>query len=31
VQEYDDWPLHSGHSVNSPYVKALKAVGRYPR
>ena len=31
VQEYDDWPLHSGHSVNSPYVKALKAAGRYPR
>lgn len=31
VSEYDDWPLHVGHSPNSPYVKALKAAGRYPR
>ena len=31
VQAYDNWPLHAGHSVNSPYVKALKAAGRYPR
>ncbi|MCC6581364.1 MAG: transposase [Phycisphaeraceae bacterium] len=30
VTEYDGWPLHVGHSVNSPYVKALKACGRYP-
>ena len=28
VKEYDDWPLHPGHSPNSPYVKALKAAGR---
>jgi REP element-mobilizing transposase RayT len=31
VVAYDNWPLHPGHSVNSPYVKALKAAGRYPR
>ncbi len=30
VKAYDNWPLHVGHSPNSPYVKALKAVGRYP-
>jgi REP element-mobilizing transposase RayT len=31
VQPYDGWPLHSGHSQNSPYVKALRAAaGRYP-
>src|SRR5205085_1386034 len=30
VTQYDGWPLHSGHSLNSPYVKALRAVGRYP-
>lgn len=30
VKEYDDWPLHPDHSPNSPYAKALKAVGRYP-
>ncbi|HEX3147647.1 MAG TPA: transposase [Gemmataceae bacterium] len=30
VQPYDGWPLHPGHSPHSPYVKALKAVGRYP-
>jgi REP element-mobilizing transposase RayT len=28
VKEYDGWPLHPGHSSNSPYVKALKAAGR---
>jgi len=27
---YDNWPLHQGHSPNSPYVRALRAVGRYP-
>jgi hypothetical protein len=27
---YDRWPLHEGHSPNSPYAKALRAVGRYP-
>lgn len=30
VQSYDRWPLHPGHSLNSPYVKALRAAGRYP-
>lgn len=30
VKNYDRWPLHPGHSVNSPYVKALKKAGRYP-
>lgn len=30
VQAYDRWPLHPGHSVKSPYVKALEKVGRYP-
>ncbi len=29
VSEYDGWPLHPGHSPNSPYVKRLKAAGRY--
>lgn len=31
VTPYDGWPLHPGHSPNSPYVKALRAAGRYPR
>lgn len=30
VKDYDRWPLHPGHSLNSPYVKALKKAGRYP-
>lgn len=30
VIPYDNWPLHPGHSPNSPYAKALKAAGRYP-
>ena len=30
VKLYDNWPLHEGHSPNSPYAKALRAVGRYP-
>jgi len=30
VDEYNNWPLHPGHSPDSPYVKRLKAVGRYP-
>lgn len=30
VIPYDRWPLHPGHSPNSPYVKGLRAVGRYP-
>ena len=28
VTPYDDWPLHSGHSPNSPYAKRLRAAGR---
>ncbi|MEX2217034.1 MAG: hypothetical protein WD768_23175 [Phycisphaeraceae bacterium] len=31
VTAYDNWPLFEGHSPNSPYAKALKAAGRYPR
>jgi REP element-mobilizing transposase RayT len=30
IKEYDGWPLHPGHSPNSPYAKGLRAVGRYP-
>lgn len=30
VLPYDNWPVHEGHSPNSPYAKALRAVGRYP-
>lgn len=30
VRPYDGWPLHPGHSPNSPYAQALKAAGRYP-
>jgi REP element-mobilizing transposase RayT len=30
VTPYDNWPLHEGHSTNSPYVKRLIAAGRYP-
>ena len=30
VKSYDGWPLHPGHSPNSPYAKRLRAVGRYP-
>ena len=30
VVPYDRWPLHEGHSLNSPYVKRLRAAGRYP-
>jgi hypothetical protein len=29
VQPYDGWPLHPGHSPNSPYAMALRAAGRY--
>ena len=31
VKMYDNWPLHPGHSPNSPYAAALRAAGRYPR
>ena len=30
VVTYNNWPLHPGHSPNSPYVRALQAAGRYP-
>ena len=30
VQAYDNWPLHPGHSPNSPYAKRLRQLGRYP-
>lgn len=30
VKEYDGWPLHPGHSPNSPYAKALREAGQYP-
>lgn len=30
VSAYDRWPLHEGHSPNSPYAVRLRAVGRYP-
>jgi len=30
VIAYDRWPLHEGHSPNSPYAKRLRALGRYP-
>ncbi len=29
VKYYDGWPLHPGHSPNSPYAKRLRDVGRY--
>ena len=28
VKEYDGWPLHPGHSPNSPYVRRLRESGR---
>ena len=31
VKVYDDWPLHAGHSPNSPYARRLRALGRYPQ
>lgn len=30
VRPYDNWPLHEGHSPNSPYARRLRALGRYP-
>ena len=30
VKPYDNWPLHAGHSPNSPYAKRLRELGRYP-
>lgn len=29
VTAYDNWPLHAGHSPNSPYAKRLREVGHY--
>jgi REP element-mobilizing transposase RayT len=29
VRVYDGWPLHPGHSPNSPYAKRLREAGRY--
>jgi REP element-mobilizing transposase RayT len=31
VRPYDGWPLHPGHSPNSPYAVRLREAGRYPR
>jgi REP element-mobilizing transposase RayT len=30
VKRYDGWPLHPGHSPNSPYARRLRELGRYP-
>lgn len=30
VKPYDNWPLHPGHSPNSPYTVRLRKLGRYP-
>ncbi len=30
VKTYDGWPLHPGHSPNSPYARRLRELGRYP-
>jgi REP element-mobilizing transposase RayT len=30
VRVYDGWPLHPGHSPNSPYARRLREAGRYP-
>lgn len=30
VKLYDGWPLHPGHSLNSPYARRLRELGRYP-
>ncbi|HAI11574.1 MAG TPA: hypothetical protein DCM28_07705 [Phycisphaerales bacterium] len=30
IKPYDRWPLHPGHSPNSPYAKGLRSIGRYP-
>jgi REP element-mobilizing transposase RayT len=31
VKPYDNWPFHSGHSQNSPYVRSLRAAKHYRR
>jgi len=30
VTDYDGWPLHPGHSPNSPYARRLREAGRLP-
>jgi REP element-mobilizing transposase RayT len=30
VLPYDGWPLHPGHSPNSPYARRLRELRRYP-
>ena len=30
VIPYNNWPLHAGHSTNSPYAKAMRAAGGSP-
>jgi len=30
VVRYDGWPLHPGHSPNSPYTRRLREAGMYP-
>jgi len=30
ITPYDNWPLHAGHSPNSPYARRLRAAGLYP-
>jgi REP element-mobilizing transposase RayT len=30
VKVYDGWPLHPGHSPDSPYARRLREAGRYP-
>jgi REP element-mobilizing transposase RayT len=30
VKDYDGWPLHPGHSPNSPYARHLREAGRLP-
>jgi REP element-mobilizing transposase RayT len=30
VKPYDGWPLHPGHSPNSPYARRLREAGRCP-
>jgi REP element-mobilizing transposase RayT len=30
VKVYDGWPLHPGHSADSPYARRLREAGRYP-
>lgn len=30
IKPYDNWPLHEGHSPNSPYAKRRRELGMYP-